>query len=341
LINCTYAGLRGGVLTGVLTQLCGAIPWAPGGLMRCLEIVSAPGTVNNCTFPAGISKASVASAWATGNAVHECVASMLDAEETDTPSFMSPCKGSFGLSLLAGLDQHDHPFVTMLSDSMAGGFGARPDRDGVDTGGEIPNLGGRIADVEMNEFAYPLLYLWRREEPDTGGPGRYRGGVGGSACFIAHDTALKNIHLVSSAAGKALPQASGISGGYPANAAYEVIVRGSDVRAAVARGELPSALQQIGGGRELIPPALETDLGWDDVYFTEWQGGGGYGDPLLRDPALVARDVTDGKVTRRAALEVYGVVVDDSEQPGVDAEATQRQRRRIRADRAAGSEVRA
>jgi N-methylhydantoinase B len=334
MINCTFAGLRGGVITGVLTQLCGSIPWAPGGLMRCVEIVSEPGTVNNCTFPAGISKASVASAWATGNAVHECIASMLDAEETETPSFMSVCKGSFGLSLLAGVDQHAHPFVTMLSDSMAGGFGARPDRDGVDTAGESPNLGGRIADVEMNEFAYPILYLWRREEADTGGPGRFRGGVGGSACLIPHDTALKGMHLVSSAAGKALPQASGISGGYPSNTAYEVIIRGSDVREVIARDGIPADLAAIRGDITVVPPALETDLGWDDVYFTEWQGGGGYGDPLLRDPELVRTDVVNDKVTAGAAREIYGVVVDEGF--SVDADLTEQRRAEIRTQRATG-----
>lgn len=334
MINCTFAGLRGGVITGILTQLCGSIPWAPGGLMRCVEIVSEPGTLNNCTFPAGISKASVASAWATGNAVHECIASMLDAEDTETPSFMSVCKGSFGLSLLAGVDQHDHPFVTMLSDSMAGGFGARPDRDGVDTAGESPNLGGRIADVEMNEFAYPILYLWRREEADTGGPGRFRGGVGGSACLIPHDTALKGMHLVSSAAGKALPQASGISGGYPSNTAYEVIIRNSDIRQLIAKDGIPSDLAAIGGDLAVVPPALETDLGWDDVYFTEWQGGGGYGDPLLRAAHLVRDDVVNGKVTAVAAREIYGVVVTGF---SVDTDLTVRRRADIRAQRANGT----
>lgn len=334
MINCTFAGLRGGVITGILTQLCGSIPWAPGGLMRCVEIVSEPGTVNNCTFPAGISKASVASAWATGNAVHECIASMLDAEDTETPSFMSVCKGSFGLSLLAGVDQHDHPFVTMLSDSMAGGFGARPDRDGVDTAGESPNLGGRIADVEMNEFAYPILYLWRREEADTGGPGRFRGGVGGSACLIPHDTALKGMHLVSSAAGKALPQASGISGGYPSNTAYEVIIRNSDIRQLIAKEGIPADLAAIGGDLTIVPPALETDLGWDDVYFTEWQGGGGYGDPLLRDPDLVRNDVMNDKVTAVAAREIYGVVVTGF---SVDTDLTVQRRADIRARRANGT----
>jgi len=341
MINCTFAGLRGGVITGILTQLCGSIPWAPGGLMRCVEIVSEPGTVNNCTFPAGISKASVASAWATGNAVHECIASMLDSEETENPSFMSVCKGSFGLSLLAGVDQRDHPFVTMLSDSMAGGFGARPDRDGVDTAGESPNLGGRIADVEMNEFAYPVLYLWRREEPDTGGPGLFRGGVGGSSCLILHDTAIRSVHLVSSSAGKALPQASGLSGGYPSNTAYEVIVRGSDVREVIAVSAIPESLGAIHGEIEVVPPALETDLGWDDVYFTEWQGGGGYGDPLLRDPALVLSDVLDDKVSRKAASEVYGVALNDAgHDPGVDEKGTEQQRSEVRSRRRATSQVR-
>jgi len=43
------------------------------------------------------------------------------------------------------------------------------------------------------------------------------------------------------------------------------------------------------------------------VYFTHWQGGGGYGDPLLREPEAVAADVIAHKVTRDAANEVYGV----------------------------------
>ena len=65
--NCTLAGLRGGVMPVLLTMLCGDIPWAPGGIARCVDIISEPGTLNNCTFPAGVGKGSVASAWATQN----------------------------------------------------------------------------------------------------------------------------------------------------------------------------------------------------------------------------------------------------------------------------------
>ena len=77
---------------------------------------------------------------------------------------------------------------------------------------------GRIADAEINEFSFPMLYLWRREEIDSGGPGRYRGGLGGSSCFIPHDLPIEGVHLVVSAPGKAVPFAPGpcgrLSGGH-------------------------------------------------------------------------------------------------------------------------------
>jgi N-methylhydantoinase B len=159
----------------------------------------------------------------------------------------------------------------------------------------------------MNEFAFPMLYLWRREEADSGGPGRYRGGVGASSCFIPYDSPLGGVHLVVSAPGKALPLAAGLSGGLPAGTQHDVLMRGTGVRATLAGGRVPASLDDIGGAQELVPAHHETDLGPDDVYFTHWQGGGGYGDALLRDPAAVAADVAARKVSARAAADVYGV----------------------------------
>ena len=124
-INCTFAGLRGGIMTVALTMLCNDIPWAPGGIYRCIETVSEPGAINNCNFPAGIGKASVASAWATQNAVSECIAQMLGTHPTHKKAAMSCCQGTWDLALLAGVDQRGGPFVTMLCDPMAGGLGAR------------------------------------------------------------------------------------------------------------------------------------------------------------------------------------------------------------------------
>lgn len=329
--NCTFAGLRAGIMPIMLTQLCGDIPWSLGGLYRCLDIISEPGTINNCNFPAGIGKASVASAWATQNAVSECVATMLSVHPEHRKSLMCVCCGTWDLALLAGLDQRGNPFVTMICDSMAGGLGARVDQDGVDTGGVNCIPMGRVADVEINEFSFPMLYLWRREELDSGGPGRFRGGAGGSSCFIPYDSPAGGVHMVISATGKALPQASGISGGYPAATQYDVLLRDTNVLTMLKQGRIPADLSDIDGTSVVLESHVEDNLGPADVYYTHWQGGGGYGDPLLRDPVLVERDVQTRKVSEAAAADVYGVVFMPA--GGVDLKATKARRIKLRCER--------
>jgi len=331
--NCTLAGLRGGIMPIVLTMLCGDIPWAPGGLYRCFDIISEPGTINNCNFPAGIGKASVASAWATQNVVSETVGTMLSVHPEHRKSLMCVCCGTWDLALLAGVDQRGNPFVTMVCDSMAGGMGARVDQDGVDTGGLNCIPMGRVADVEINEFSFPMLYLWRREEMDSGGPGRFRGGAGGSSCFIPYDSPIGGVHLVVSATGKALPQAAGLSGGFPAGTQHDVLLRSTNVRQLLTAGRIPGSLDDLDGTTDVLQQHLETHLNDDDVYYTHWQGGGGYGDPLLRDPILVALDVAKQKVSKRAAQEVYGVAL--AENGTVDVAATDAARKALRERRAA------
>ncbi len=332
MINCTYAGIRGGIMPIILPLLCGDIPWSPGGIYRCFDIIAEEGTMNNCTFPAGVCKASVASCWATQNVVTECISGMLDTSPVHRKRAMSVCCGTWDLSLIAGVDQRDHPFVTLCCDPMAGGLGARTDMDGVDTGGLACIPMGRIPDVEMTEFAFPVLYLWRREDRDSGGPGRFRGGLGGSSCFVLHDTPARQIQMVFSGGGKALPQAVGLSGGYPGSTMYDVIVRESTVRASLAGGRVPAELEELGGTVQIIQPEDESDLQWNDVFYTQWQAGGGYGDPLLRDTQRVAYDVNEEKISVTAAIDIYGVVLDTD--GSVDAEATERQRHQLRLERA-------
>jgi N-methylhydantoinase B len=331
IINCTLTGLRGGILPIVLTMLCPDISWSPGGIYRCIEVISEPGTINNCTFPAGIGKASVNSAWATQNAVSETIALMLSTHPELSRSAMSVCCGTWDLTLLAGVDQRGGGFATMLCDAMAGGLGAVVDGDGVDTGGENCIPMGRVADVEINEFSFPMLYLWRREETDSGGPGRWRGGVGASSCFIPYDSPVGGVHLVVSANGKAVPLSPGISGGYPAATQWDVLVRDAGVVTQLAAGRIPRTIDELGGRPDVLPAHLETDLAATDVYFTHWQGGGGIGDPLQREPERVATDVRNGRVSAAAAHDIYGVTLVDS---SVDVTATATLRDRTRRERA-------
>ena len=290
------------------------------------------GTLNDAAFPSGVGKASVASGFATQSAGVEVIASMLDsADQPDMrdSAIAVPC-GAWDLALLAGNDQHSRPFVSMLGDGMAAGGGARSTRDGGDTAGIFGIPMGRIADAEMNEFKHPILYLWRREEVDSGGPGRFRGGVGASSCFILHNAPDKWLHMVVSQSGKVLPQSNGASGGQPANTGLDIRVLSSDAPQMLAAGRIPTELSELGGEQLELPPHLETELAGDDAYFMLWQGGGGYGDPLLRDPAAVAVDVVDGRVSVEAASEVYGVVVDGE---GFDPEATTKRRTELNESR--------
>jgi N-methylhydantoinase B len=188
----------------------------------------------------------------------------------------------------------------------------------MDTGGLFCIPMGRIPDTEMTEYLYPLLTLWRREEPDSGGPGRQRGGVSASMAVTPYGTSVP-MGLVLASAGKSVAQNNGMAGGYPGNTGVEVLARGADMITRMARGELPTDLAGVGGAQEYGACYAESYLAPGEVFYLHWQGGGGYGDPLSRDPAAVARDLAEDKVTAAGAEQVYGVVLVDG---GVDVEAT-------------------
>lgn len=331
MINCTYAGMYGGITAALLPILCGDIPWAAGGIMRCIEIISEEGTLNNCTFPAGVGKGSVASGWATSNVVGECLSKMLDAHTELRKRTHSVCCGTWDLCVVAGIDQREQPFATMITDSMGGGFGAGVDHDGVDTGGLLIIPMGKMPDVEMNEFTLPILYLWRREEIDSGGPGRFRGGVSASLCFISHDTPVPMAQVISGT-GKAVPMNVGLAGGYPGNTQIDASVREANVRELFGQGIIPASLEEIGGQLEVKSCEEESYLAPGEAHYMYWQSGGGYGDPILRDLDMVRHDVEEFKVSREAARDVYGVVFREDSME-VDQSETEQLRDRIRSRR--------
>ena len=309
MINCAYPGMRAGIMFAIQPVLCGDIPWSPGGFVRCFDIISEEGTVNNATFPAAVGKGPVSGGWSTANVVAECLAKMLDTSDELRPQVQALCAGGYDFCTLAGVDQRQRPFVGVLTDPMAGGFGAKPVRDGGDTSGLFVIPQGRSPDAEMTEFANPVLVLWRREEPDTGGAGRFRGGVSGSICVKPHHT-VAPMALVLSGSGKAAPMTVGLAGGYPGNTQYDVIIRNADLAATMEAGRIPDTLDDIKGEREIVPSHLETLLSPTDAIVLTWQAGAGYGDPIRRDPAAVIGDIVERKVSAGDAAAIYGVVVD-------------------------------
>lgn len=310
-INCTYAGMRVGVLLALLPTLAGDIPWSAGGLMRCFDLITEEGTLNNATFPAAVSRAPIGPAWLTGSLVAECLSQMLDQSIELGRNVQAACCGTWDTAVIAGLDERGEqpaPFLSIFMEPMAGGFGARPHADGMDTGGLFGIPMGRVPDCEMTELLHPLLMLWRREEPDSGGPGQQRGGVSASLAVTPWGTSLP-MGLVLASAGKVVAQNPGLSGGHPGNSGREVIVRGTSVAELLAGGQLPDTLEALDGTSELGQNYAQTYIAPGDVFSMHWQGGGGYGDPVRRDPAQVLRALGEGKVTVAAARDVYGVVL--------------------------------
>lgn len=340
IINCPYPGLRAGVVFTVLPLLAGDIPWAAGGLMRCFEIITEENTITNASFPAAVGKGPFGPAWGAGNLVAEVLAKMLDAAPDHRQDVQSICNGTTDLCVVSGVDVRGggrKGFVSPIFDVMAGGYGAQVHYDGVDTGGRLIIPSARAPDVEMTEYLYPLVALWRREQIDSGGPGRQRGGMSGSVCYVQHPDQDTEMSLVVSGNGKAANQNVGLAGGYPGNSQLDIVVRDVAVPQLVGASSIPGGLDELGGEPEVLPCEGESVLGPNDALYLHWQAGGGYGDPLLRPAAGVGEDLLQVRVSTDAARDVYGVVL--GADGTVDAAATADTRQAIRRRRAQRSGV--
>jgi N-methylhydantoinase B len=329
-INCAYPGLVGGVLASVMVYLCWDMPWSPAGVLRAIEIESRPGTLIHAEYPAGVSKSTTTSIWEVRNLASITIGKMLAASERHRDRAMAGWQGVKALEELFGYEPGGERFGGPLLDGMAGGGGAMPTRDGIDTGGHTSSLRATIANVESYELRYPILYLYRRQTPDSGGPGTFRGGAGVSLMYTVHgveEIPTKILHTF----GVEQPESPGLCGGYPSNTNQFAIVRDSDVLVRLAAGEVPQVLEELSGEFEAHGAYAVTSMRRGDVYRAVSMGGGGYGDPLDRDPLLVARDVERSLVTREWAERLWGVVLTE---PGeVDPGGTAARREQLREER--------
>ncbi len=325
LVNCSKGTLYGYALAALLTLIAYDLPWSPAALLRAVRLRSREGSVVDARWPAGVSMGNTAVGHAIRTVVNICAVNMLDGAEAYERLVMASCMGSFAGQNISGLREDGTRFGTMLLDSLAGGGGARSFADGVDTAGVINSPKAAIANVEVNEHNYPLLYLWRRQTADSGGPGRYRGGLGGEHAYVLHGTG--QMQSTQFAHGVEQPTGLGVAGGEPGSLQRFVLAHGG--RDLAAR-----RLEDLSGELEELPPKGTVQLGAEDVFVHFYAGGGGLGDPLERPPEEVAEDVREGRVTVRGAAGEYFVVVDPS--GAVDGDATDALRAGERGRRLAG-----
>ena len=332
-INCARSGLEGAALGVFLVFLCYDVPWSVGAARRIVIINAEEGTVNNARDPAATSMGSVMGTWATQTAVSNAFAKMLLASEDQRSEAQASWQPGINCVVLAGLDRNRKPTAGPLMECIGGGAGARTFADGIDTGGAMQSMSCTIPNVEMTESRNAVLFLYRRQRGDSSGHGRFRGGMGLEFALIPH----KNhgpIGDIVFATGVSQPEGHGIAGGTPAGMANNLILRGSDVRKQFAQHRMPTAAVEIhAASREVLEAKQATAVDGDDCHICLVAGGGGFGDPLRRDPELVAHDVSRGNISKEVSRDVYGVVLSD----GVDQLATAKRRDELRRARLANS----
>ena len=219
--------------------------------------------------------------------------------------------GSYGTSpnlVYAGTDSEGNDF--QMLEILYGGIPARPGADGLDGHSWWPLF--RTVPAEYQEAYYPLTIDEYSTRADTGGPGQFRGGHGITKVYTFEEDGA-----ITFQDDRAHTYPWGVDGGEHAMTSEKKLIRTDGTEE-----ELPSKVENVA-----------VSAGDKLVFSTA--GGGGLGDPLERDPEIVATDVDRGLVSESAAETEYGVVIDDGE---VDEDATAARRDELRESREAPPE---
>ena len=327
--NVSRIGAIGNALCPFLMILCHDIPWTTG-TWKPVTFNLPEGTVVNPRRPAAVSYNTPFGAGALVLCSVQAALSkmLLSSEKLRSEGHQGYAgTGENGISpIMSGLNKDGTFFVGFTFDHEAAGMGALSDRDGVDSCANKYTPKNQIGNIETYELNYPMLYIFRRELCDGGGPGKFRGGVPIHNCFIPWDTKSINASLLS--AGTEPRNSAGLSGGYPPPNVKAGLIKNSDILDKFRRGEFPREVNEIKGEVYFLDCQGRITINEKDVYFSYQCGGGGYGDPIERDPGLVLNDVKGRYVSLEAAKDVYGVVI-DPEKFEVDPEKTGEQRNKI------------
>ena len=292
-INCPIAMARSSAYCAIRCVTSPDIPNCEG-YMRPLKVHAPEGTILNPVLPAACAARGV-----MGYRVFDAIMGAL--AQVVPERVIAAGEGGPTLFSVGGYHQ-GRPFV--LTEVMVGTWGARAAKDGVEG---ISNPAANLSNqpVELIEAELPLEVVRYGMVQDSGGAGQHRGGL----AFVREFRLTAEEAVFTTRADRRDHPPYGFAGGRPGGTSKNVLVS---------------------GGRERTLPTMPMEaIKWKagDIFRHVSAGGGGYGDPLARDPALVLADVLDEKVSLAAARELYGVVV---EEKSIDEAATRRLRAKLR-----------
>ena len=270
------------------------------GVFRVIEVIAPPGTIANGVLPAACAARGL-----TGFRMVDCAFGALAMMLPDRVCAASD--GGNTCITIGGYTPEREPFICV--DFTAGTWGGRPWADGLQGNSNMfANMASQSA--EVMEAEQPVQILAYELVQDRAGPGKFRGGAP-----YRRDIQLDEAEAVlqiRSDRKKIRPY--GLYGGRPGQPSANVLNPNRNARP--------------------LESKVTTTLFRGDVIRHEWAGGGGWGDPLERDPERVLRDVRNEYVSRESARDDYGVVINTASWT-VDAAATAARRESLRAGRAA------
>ncbi len=258
------------------------------GAFKPVRVITKPGTVTEVVMPGASSMRGV-----TGFRILDALNGALAQLIPDRV----PAAGEGGNTLaIFGADDPGSGDRFIFYELVVGTWGGTPVCDGNDGVTNPASLAANIP-IEVAEAEYPIVVERYGLVPDTGGAGRYRGGLSVERVWrcLTPDTSL----IVRSDRARHAPY--GLAGGAPGATSVNLVVHPD-------------------GSEKRLPAMFSTMIGAGDVYLHRMAGGGGWGDPFERDPEAVAHDVRNEKVSVDAAGELYGVVIGTDGL--VDGEAT-------------------
>lgn len=330
-MNAAPAGLIGGVWTALVQILAYDIPFN-AGVMRPVQLDRGEeGTLTNPKRPAATGAGHID----TGAKASKMVTELLSRAfaESDDLSLRARISGQFQDCFSANvwevIDQYGRPTLIGNMDSGGAGGPAQTCCDGLDAAAMMCQVNNQLPDVESNESLYPMIYLWKRLQVDSGGPGIYRGGLGLDFAWALWGT-TDVAHGMLNACTRSVPP-RGVLGGMPPSTSRFAKLQIGSAEKLFASGHYPIR-ESMDGAEQLLPAKIfPIELAQSEL-FMQWCGGGsGLGDPLLREPSKVHVDVAAGYVSARQARNAYGVVLDVTGK--LDVKATEQCRTSIRRDR--------
>jgi len=276
-LNCTRPVTLACVYYAVKSMLDPTVP-SNEGAYRPIKVITPPGTLVNPNFPAAVSNANINTAQRITDVIFGALSKI------DLKNSMAACAGTMALVTIGGIDQKTNRYYSYI-ETQGGGMGAIINKDGMD-GVHTNMTNTRNTPIEVIENSYPLLvrkYALRR---DTSGAGKFRGGIG----LVREIKILNEEANVTLSSERYFLKPWGLAGGKNAEGAKNSI--------------------EINGEIKLLPSKITTYIPKNSTVIFETAGGGGYGNPLERDPELVLRDVKWGLVSLEKARSDYGVVID-------------------------------